>query len=142
MAKRNASGASGSCGGISTNRSITSVIVEKKGLASFGHQTANARHPSLRTTFNASRTAAAGSAKNIADNLPTATSKVQASNDRSLAEHRLKWVFVRPRRAASAWALSSIPATGSVYITDPVGPTILEIVRDGSPLPAPISSTF
>src|SRR5439155_14360183 len=35
-----------------------------------------------------------------------------------------------------------IPATGSVYVTDPVGPTILEIESDGSPLPPPISSTF
>src|SRR5439155_26420566 len=32
-------------------------------------------------------------------------------------------------------------ATGSVYITDPVGPTMDEIVSDGSPLPPPISST-
>src|SRR5207302_1772510 len=141
-AKRNASGASGSCGGIFTNRSITSGIVEKKGLASFGPQTTNATHPSLRTTLNASRTAATGSAKNIADNLATATPNVQASNGRSLAEHCLKWMFVTPRRSASARALSSIPATGSVYVTDPVGPTILEIVSDGSPLPPPISSTF
>src|SRR5207249_869443 len=35
-----------------------------------------------------------------------------------------------------------MPATGSVYMTDPVGPTISEIVSDGSPLPPPISSTF
>src|SRR4029077_15708580 len=35
-----------------------------------------------------------------------------------------------------------MPATGSVYITEPVGPTIDEIVSDGSPLPPPISSTF
>src|SRR6266699_801488 len=35
-----------------------------------------------------------------------------------------------------------MPATGSVYITDPVGPTMHEIVSDGSPLPPPISSTF
>src|SRR5207237_1305808 len=30
---------------------------------------------------------------------------------------------------------------GSVYITDPVGPTMDEILSDGSPLPPPISST-
>src|SRR5206468_6245279 len=30
----------------------------------------------------------------------------------------------------------------SVYITDPVGPTVAEIASDGSPLPPPISSTF
>src|SRR6266480_969577 len=51
-------------------------------------------------------------------------------------------MFVRPRLPASARAVSTIPATGSVYITDPVGPTMHEIVSDGSPLPPPISSTF
>src|SRR5438552_2758980 len=35
-----------------------------------------------------------------------------------------------------------MPAAGSVYITDPVGPTMPEMVSDGSPLPPPISSTF
>src|SRR6478672_601569 len=35
-----------------------------------------------------------------------------------------------------------MPAAGSVYITDPVGPTMDEMVSDGSPLPPPISSTF
>src|SRR5439155_8304877 len=80
--------------------------------------------------------------KNIADNLATATSNVQSANGRSSAEHRLKWMFVRPRLPASARALSTIPATGSVYMTDPAGPTMLEIVSDGSPLPPPISSTF
>src|SRR2546423_12943326 len=33
-------------------------------------------------------------------------------------------------------------ATGSVYVTEPVGPTRDEIASDGSPLPPPISSTF
>src|SRR5438552_9446293 len=51
-------------------------------------------------------------------------------------------MFVRPRMPASACVVSTIPATGSVYITDPVGPTMPEIVNDGSPLPPPISSTF
>src|SRR6266566_1695656 len=50
-------------------------------------------------------------------------------------------MFVRPRLPASAWAVSTIPTTGSVYITDPVGPTMHEIVSDGSPPPPPISST-
>src|SRR6478735_4097887 len=35
-----------------------------------------------------------------------------------------------------------MPAAGSVYITDPVGPTMPEMVSDGSPLPPPISSTL
>src|SRR6266702_3351671 len=51
-------------------------------------------------------------------------------------------MFARPRLPASARAVSTIPATGSVYITDPVGPTMPEIASDGSPLPPPISSTF
>src|SRR6266566_7815442 len=51
-------------------------------------------------------------------------------------------MFVRPRLPASARAASTIPAAGSVYITDPVGPTMPEIVSDGSPLPPPISSTL
>ncbi len=101
-AKRNASGALGSSRGDSTNRSITSVTVEKKGLTSFGPQTTNETYPSSRITLNASRTAATGSTKNIADNLPTATSNVRSANGRSSAEHCLKWRFVRARLPASA----------------------------------------
>jgi len=54
--KRNASGASGSCRGTSTNRSITSVTVETKGLVFFGPQTTNETHPFSRITLRASRT--------------------------------------------------------------------------------------
>src|SRR5205823_6391151 len=128
--------------GDSTNRSTTSLTVEKKGLASFGAQTANETYPSWRTTRSASRTPASGSAKNIADNRPTATSNEPSGNGKSSAEHCLNWMFVRARRLASDLAVSTMPATGSVYMTDPVGPTIDEIVSDGSPLPPPISSTF
>jgi hypothetical protein len=84
----------------------------------------------------------AGSTKNIADNLPTAASKVQSAKGRLSAEHCLNRMFVRCFLPASARAVSTIPATGSVYMTDPVGPTMHEIVSDGSPLPPPMSSTF
>src|SRR5262249_17067031 len=35
-----------------------------------------------------------------------------------------------------------MPATGSVYTTDPVGPTLDAIVSAGSPVPPPISRTL
>src|SRR5512144_210049 len=35
-----------------------------------------------------------------------------------------------------------MPAAGSVNLTDPVGPTMPEMVSEGSPLPPPISSTL
>src|SRR5205823_14360810 len=66
----------------------------------------------------------------------------RAANGRAFAEQCLEWVCVRPRLPASASALSPMPATGSVYVTAPVGPTLDEAVSDGSPLPPPLSSTF
>src|SRR5262249_5820520 len=88
-AKRNVSGASGSSGGTSINWSITSVIVEKNGLAFFEPQTTNETWPLSIITLIASRTAATGSSKNIADNLPTTTSNVPSAKGRLLAEHCL-----------------------------------------------------
>src|SRR5262249_58607056 len=94
-AKRNTSGASGSWRGTPANRSITSVIVEKKGLASFGPQTTNDTYPFSTITLSASRTAVAGSTKKNSDKLPTTASKVQSTKSRVLAEKFLKRIVVQ-----------------------------------------------
>src|SRR5689334_22973322 len=91
VAKRNGSGEDEpSLLSAPAHSSTASLITEKKGLADFGPQTTKATQPLRTTTLSASPAAAAGSAKNIADSLPTATSKVPSANGRSSPEHWVK----------------------------------------------------
>src|SRR5229473_287367 len=120
---------------------MTSVTTCKNGLSSLFSHTASATAPPGFVTRNISRRAADGSGKNITPSRLIRTSNELSPNGRASAIQWRKLTFVMPRRCASRSAASTISATASVHITEPVGPTFSAIVKEGSPGPPATSST-
>src|SRR5207253_5776476 len=92
-------------------------------------------------TRNISRKAAKGSGKNIIPSLQTTASNELFSNGRESAAHCSNATFVSSRRWASLSAAATISGATSVQVTEPVGPTVSAIVKEGSPAPPATSST-